>query len=158
MSQTRSYGCSAVLFAAAALCGACAGSPPQSLVDARAAYARAAKGQAKDLAPAQLHAARTVLNLAEKTYEDEGESANARDRAYVAQRKAELAEVQAQIASANAQLAQIERRGELAEEQQQAATAQELAQTRAQLEDQRDALEEQQEALEGESERRAQAE
>src|SRR5690349_1647072 len=75
------------------LAGACASAPPASLVDARAAYQRASTGPAQALVPAQLHAAHTSLSVAEKTYEDEGASLNARDRAYVAQRKAELAEV-----------------------------------------------------------------
>src|SRR5688572_642363 len=87
------------------LLGACAGAPPASLVDARAAYQRASTGPAERLAPAQLHAAETYLKLAERTYEDEGDSPNARDRAYVAMRKAELAEVQAGIAKAHARAA-----------------------------------------------------
>jgi outer membrane protein OmpA-like peptidoglycan-associated protein len=111
----------------------CAGSPPANLVDARSAYERASKGAAAELAPAQLHAARVSLNLAEKTYEDEGESENARDRAYVAQRKAELAEVQASITEAARRVAQAQERGEMAEEQRHASTQQELEQTRDQL-------------------------
>jgi len=111
----------------------CAGSPPSSLVDARAAYQRASKGPAAELAPAQLHAAEVSLKLAERTYDDEGESDNARDRAYVAMRKAELAEVQARISKDTLLVAQAEQRGEMAAEHQHAATQQELAQTQDQL-------------------------
>src|SRR5688572_3775723 len=89
------------IFALTLLVGGCAGAPPSNLVDARAAYQRASEGPAAKLAPAQLHVARTSLDLAEKTYDVEGDSANARDRAYVALRKAELAEVQARISRTN---------------------------------------------------------
>lgn len=111
----------------------CASSPPKHLVDARAAYQRASQGPAAELAPAQLHAARVSLDLAEKTFDDEGGSANARDRAYVALRKTELAEVQARIAEETHQVALAEQRGEMAEEQQHAATKEELEKTREQL-------------------------
>jgi outer membrane protein OmpA-like peptidoglycan-associated protein len=111
----------------------CAGAPPQNLKDARAAYERASQGPAKDLAPAQLHAAQVALALAEKTYDDEGSSANARDRAYVALRKAELAEVQASITREIQQVERAQQRGEMAEEQQHTAVRQELEQTREQL-------------------------
>jgi len=115
------------------LAAGCAGAPPQNLKDARAAYQRASQGVAKDLAPSQLHAAEVSLALAEKTYDDEGSSANARDRAYVAMRKAELAEVQAQIAKETQEVQQAEQRGQMVERQQHAATQQELEKTREQL-------------------------
>jgi outer membrane protein OmpA-like peptidoglycan-associated protein len=111
----------------------CAGAPPQGLKDARSAYQRASEGPAKDLAPAQLHAAQVSLSLAEKTYDDEGNSPNARDRAYVAMRKAELAEVQAQLTRETQQVEQAEQRGEMVERQQHVATQQELQKTREQL-------------------------
>jgi len=117
-----------VLFA-----GACAGAPPASLVDARAAYQRASTGPAANLAPAQLHAAQTSLSVAEKTYEDEGASFNARDRAYVAQRKSELAEVQARISQATTRATDSAQRGALAEQKQHTETTNALTQTRAEL-------------------------
>src|SRR4051812_4784228 len=116
------------------LAASCAGAPPQNLKDARSAYQRASDGPAKDLAPAQLHAAEVSLALAEKTFDDEGNSANARDRAYVAMRKAELAEVQAQIAH-NTQLAQqAQQREQQTALQQRDNLQQELQKTREQLE------------------------
>jgi len=115
------------------LAASCAGAPPQNLKDARSAYQRASDGPAKDLAPAQLHAAEVSLALAEKTFDDEGNSANARDRAYVAMRKAELAEVQAQIAH-NTQLAQqAQQREQQTALQQRDNLQQELQKTREQL-------------------------
>lgn len=111
----------------------CAGAPPQNLKDARSAYQRASAGPAKDLAPAQLHAAQVSLALAEKTYDDEGNSANARDRAYVAMRKAELAEVQARIDQDAKQAQQAQQHEATTAMQQREAMQQELQKTREQL-------------------------
>ncbi|HEU4581343.1 MAG TPA: OmpA family protein [Polyangiaceae bacterium] len=115
------------------LAAGCASSPPQHLKDARSAYQQAAEGPAKDLAPAQLHAAQVSLTLAEKTFEDEGNSANARDRAYVAMRKAELAQVQANIARDTQLVQQAEQRNQQMAQQQQHDLQQQLQQTREQL-------------------------
>jgi outer membrane protein OmpA-like peptidoglycan-associated protein len=139
------------VLALALFAGACASAPPASLVDARAAYQRASTGPAERLAPAQLHAAQTSLSLAEKTYEDEGASMNARDRAYVAQRKAELAEVQARIAQASAHATEAAQRRALAEQKQHNETANALTETRAELATQMG-------ALAAETDRRKQAE
>ncbi len=136
----------------------CAAAAPASLVDARTAYDRASKGPAEKLAPAQLHAARTYLTLAEKTYEDEGDSANARDRAYVAMRKAELAEVQARIARSSAQLADAKERGELTEQKQHDRTVAELGRTQTQLTEQQGMVAKHGAALKAEVQRREQAE
>src|SRR5688500_3283950 len=54
-----------ILLAAAA----CSSATPANLVDARAAYQRASRGSAAQLAPAQLHVAQTSLDAAERTYE-----------------------------------------------------------------------------------------
>lgn len=115
------------------LLAACASTTPPSLVDARAAYQRAARGPAAQVNPAQLHVAETSLALAERTYEDEGASENARDRAYVATRKSELAEVQAAIALAERNTALAARRVQAAKAQDQLTTERDLDTTRAQL-------------------------
>lgn len=117
---------------------ACSSSTPASLVDARAAYQRAAKGPAAKLTPAQLHVARTSLTLAESVYDDEGDSQNARDRAYVAQRKAELAEVQAGIETANQSAARSARQAEANQDRAQVATRRDLTSTQAQLVSEKD--------------------
>lgn len=75
----------------------CASAPPQELVNARDALEQAQASRAKELNPAQLHTAKGALELAETTFEEEGASDSARDRAYVAMRKAQLAEVQAEL-------------------------------------------------------------
>src|SRR5450432_2093096 len=64
---------------------------PKELMDARAAYADAAKGPAADLAPAQLDTAKQSLDSAQRSFDDDGPSQKTKDLAYVAQRRAELA-------------------------------------------------------------------
>ncbi|MDP2853755.1 MAG: OmpA family protein [Smithellaceae bacterium] len=75
----------------AALFAGCATMPPNELVNARQAYRIASEGQAAELAPAELHKAQDALNLAEKSFLKEPDSAKTKDLAYVAQRKSELA-------------------------------------------------------------------
>jgi outer membrane protein OmpA-like peptidoglycan-associated protein len=75
---------------------ACASSPTRELVDARHAYAHASAGPAAQAVPADLHKARVSLDKAEAAYASD--SADQRDLAYVAQRKAQLAEVLAKQA------------------------------------------------------------
>jgi len=93
----------------------CASAPPKELSDARAAYNRAASGPAAEINPAQLHVAKQTLVLAEQTYEDEGDSFRAKDRAYVAMRKAQLAEVQARILQADKESAQWRHQAEVSD-------------------------------------------
>jgi outer membrane protein OmpA-like peptidoglycan-associated protein len=72
---------------------ACGGAavPPPELLDARTAYAEAAKGPAADLAPAQLDTAKVSLDTAEKSFKEEGAEQVTKDLAYMAQRRAEIA-------------------------------------------------------------------
>jgi outer membrane protein OmpA-like peptidoglycan-associated protein len=111
----------------------CSSGTPRNLADARAAYQRAAAGPASQRTPAQLHVAHTALIAAEKTYDDEGDSANTRDRAYVALRKAELAEVQAAIAQDDERAANARRQLEMAKNSNQVSMEKDLERTRAQL-------------------------
>jgi len=69
--------------------------PPSELVEARAAYERASKGMAAQLAPAQLDTAKQALATAEQKFEDEGIEPETLDAAYIAQRKAQMAEAEA---------------------------------------------------------------
>lgn len=86
----------------------CASAPPQELVNARSALEQAQASRAKELNPAQLHTAQGALELAEATFEEEGASDSARDRAYVAMRKAQLAEVQAELMHNEQRLQELE--------------------------------------------------
>lgn len=87
---------------------ACAHAPPKELVDARAAYKRAADGIASQQTPAQLHTAETALKQAELTFEEDGDTEHARDLAYVALRKAQRAEKEAEVMQSEQTLAQLE--------------------------------------------------
>ena len=80
----------------------CAQTVPKELADARAAYERASHGPAAQLSPADLHAAETSLNDAERSFEDDGNSQVTRDLAYMAERRAQVAEVHARTSAANA--------------------------------------------------------
>lgn len=136
------------------VCGGCASSIPRELADARAAYQRASSGPAARENPAQLHVAYEALQVAEKTFDDEGESDKARDRAYVALRKAELAEVQADIAQVAKQSAEAQRRSQLANARTQEQMRDQLGNATAQLAAQRQELDAERQAR-AEAERRA---
>lgn len=122
------------LFGAALTVG-CAAAIPRELRDARDAYARATGDPAAmQKAPAKVYEAREALALAERSFDEDGDTAETRDRAYIAMRKAELAsvlgrtEIQRELV-ADAQAAQRRTR-----EQKAAKAQRELAQTRAELE------------------------
>ncbi len=90
--------------------------PPPELVDARAAHARAQVGPALQMNPAGLYSARRALDDAERKWQDDPGSEEARHLAYIAHRKALLAESQARTAIAQSQtvlaqaaLAQLQR-------------------------------------------------
>jgi outer membrane protein OmpA-like peptidoglycan-associated protein len=67
--------------------------PPKDLLDARTEYQGAAGGAATPYAPADLHIARESLDAADKSFTDNGDTPETRDRAYIAMRKSQLAEV-----------------------------------------------------------------
>ena len=116
--------CPLLLASFVAALGACATHrPPAELADARAAYTRAAAGDAPRSAPRALAGARQALDVAERAQVDDAGSNTARDLAYVAQRKALAAEASARGAQAEAEaaeavaLATSVRRGQLADEE-----------------------------------------
>jgi outer membrane protein OmpA-like peptidoglycan-associated protein len=74
--------------------------PPGELVAARSAYQRASAGPAMQYVPTAVHEAKTSLDQAESAFQRDGDSARAKDLAYVAQRKAELAETKGSIGAA----------------------------------------------------------
>src|SRR6187402_872771 len=89
-----------VLAATTALVACAAAVPPQDLVNARSAYARANSGPAAQLSQADMHTAKVQLDAAEASFKDEGDTQNTRDQAYLALRKTEAAEVTARTAQA----------------------------------------------------------
>jgi outer membrane protein OmpA-like peptidoglycan-associated protein len=124
------------------------------LNDARAAYQRASSGPAARENPAQLHVAEQALSVAEKTFDDEGDTHKARDRAYVATRKAELAEVQADIAVLAKQTTEAQERMQLANARSQDQMRSQLGSATAQLAAQRQELDSERQAR-AEAEKRA---
>jgi len=86
-----------ILVACAGFLCSCA-TAPLELVNARDAYRQAAAGPAPRVAPAELHVAHQALARAEQSFEENSDSYQTRDLAYVAQRKSELAEAMASIA------------------------------------------------------------
>lgn len=66
--------------------------PPKELIGARRSYARARAGAAAELAPADLQGAREALERAERAFAEGRELAEARDLAYLAERRAQLAD------------------------------------------------------------------
>ncbi|HEY6880258.1 MAG TPA: OmpA family protein [Polyangiales bacterium] len=86
----------------------CAHNPPKELLDARAAYKQAAGSLAQQENPAALHTAEQSLQIAEQSFEKEGDNEHTRDLAYVAMRKAQLAEVQARVSANENKLTALE--------------------------------------------------
>jgi outer membrane protein OmpA-like peptidoglycan-associated protein len=86
-----------IVIASAGLFSSCAAAVPQELVSAREAYQRASTGRAAQAAPAQLHVANEALAKAEQSFQENPDSYQTRDLAYVAERKAEMAEATASI-------------------------------------------------------------
>ena len=139
-----------------ALLAACAppAMPPKELVDARTEYAAAANGPAASESPAQLHAARTALDNAERRFQEDGDALPTRDRAYIALRKAQIAQTIAQTqlaltakAEADAQAARQQSESLRRAQETIQSSQQSLAKTQQQLEQER--------AAHAEAERRA---
>ncbi|XXX73073.1 OmpA family protein [Sorangium sp. So ce134] len=137
----RSLALCAALIAAT---GCSAAIPPKELVDARSSYKRAAEGPASSLAPAQLDTAKQALSRAEGAFNEDPESQQARDLAYIADRKAREAE-------AAAALQQAQRDKAAAESDYKDLSQQQLATAK-------DALQSGQQQIERERQARAQAE
>jgi len=123
----------ALLLACAPAVGCATAQPPQELLDARAAYTRAEGGYAHDLSPATLHTAKEALDGAERSFSDDGDSANTRDQSYVALRKAELADTEGSTMHYQHELQAAKQRSQSAQAKQAAMTKEELTQTRQEL-------------------------
>ncbi|MDD5308526.1 MAG: OmpA family protein [Deltaproteobacteria bacterium] len=87
-----------IVVACAGIFGGCAATVPKELVSAREAYRRASTGPAGQVAPADVHVANQALARAEQSFEENPDSYQTRDLAYVAERKSQLAEANASIA------------------------------------------------------------
>jgi outer membrane protein OmpA-like peptidoglycan-associated protein len=125
--------------------------PPPELVSARAVYDRAAHGPAAQVDPTDLHTAKESLDLAEQSFERDGDTPDTRDLGYTAERRTEVAEARARAMMAMAQKEQVVA-------QMHAATAQQAQTATAELGRANQALATQSEKLQSEVERRRAAE
>jgi outer membrane protein OmpA-like peptidoglycan-associated protein len=135
----------------ACMLAGCASKPPIELKNARAAYNDAAQAQGSNLAPSDVYDAKKSLDRAELSFNEDGDSAETRDLAYVAERKAVIAK-----ARANTMLSTQQKQMALADAQQwreQQATA-----MRQQLGQQKDQLAKSQQELDSERQARVAAE
>jgi outer membrane protein OmpA-like peptidoglycan-associated protein len=153
----------ALPFSALLACGA--HMPPKELVDARAAYDRAAASHAPKLVPAELHVARESLDLAERKFADAPDSQDTVDSAYIAMRKAQRAEALGNAAAAGeskglAEREQTRTQQAIIENQQGQLqkTESQLAQERDTLAKERDSLVKQKQMTEEERQKRVEAE
>ena len=126
ISLTSSLASVALSLVTVALAGCGSNLPPKELVDARASYQSASKGPAAQQSPAELHVAKQSLDLAERSFADDGDSPTTKDFSYIAIRKAQLADT-----SARAGLALKEK--DAAEREAQNVQASQLADARNQL-------------------------
>lgn len=140
--------------------GACAASiPPQDLVSARNAYGRASNdGTTGRINPSDLDAAHKQLNAAEAAFEENGDTQDTRDQAYLALRKTEYAEVIARTRSTDQATGATVDAMHADEKQTVAGTAAALARSKTALASQNVALAAGQVALKDEKTRREEAE
>ena len=83
----------------ATIAGCAASLPPQDLVSARNAYGRAQNdGTTMKANPRDMDAAKKQLDVAEASFEENGDTQGTRDQSYLALRKTEMAEVIARTA------------------------------------------------------------
>lgn len=75
---------------------------PPELVSARTFYDRASQGPAARLNPTDLHTAKESLDVAERSFENDGDTQVTRDLGYTAQRRVEIAESRARAMQAEA--------------------------------------------------------
>ncbi len=80
---------------------------PQDLMTARGAYDRASHGPAAQLDPTDLLTAKQILDSAEKSFIDNGDTQETRDAAYTADRRAQIAESRARAMQSEQQRATV---------------------------------------------------
>ena len=137
---------------------ACAHTPPEELLQARAAYQRAAEGPSKDYTPAGLHVAKNSLQLAERSFRNNEDTWLIRAQSYVALRKAELAESLARAEMYQRDVTDAEKRKEELEDQIMKQTKAELADVTQELQHQQASEVRSAEQLAAEKTARAEAE
>lgn len=125
---------SLLLISASLLFAGCAATIPRELRDARSAYNQAAEDPATlQKTPAKLYEAREALTVAEHSFNEDGDTPETRDRAYIALRKAQLATVLARTEVQRERAAQAKDSVREAQAEKAAQTQEELARTKAAL-------------------------
>ncbi len=132
--------------------------PPEDLVSARAAYARATDGPAADLNPSALSSAKDQLDVAEASFAHDGDTQATRDESYVALRKTEFAETSARTIALELSKEQVVEGMHADESKTVALTSAELARTRQALATKGTELDHKTASLETERMRRIEAE
>lgn len=132
--------------------------PPLELVAARTAYERASRGPAAELTPADLHSAKETLDVAERSFEEDGDSQETKDIAYVAERRTEVAEARARARQALRQKEQVTAQMRAAQAAEARRTAAELGRTSAELGRAKQQMATQEQQLQNERQRREEAE
>jgi outer membrane protein OmpA-like peptidoglycan-associated protein len=157
MTIIRSLGILTFTSAFAAL-GCATSMPPKDLLTARSAYERASKGPAAKMNPADLHVAKQQLDVAEKSFREDGDTQNTRDQAYLAARQTEMAEVVARTRLSQQKEAGVVDAMHADQAKTVASTSAELTRTKGQLSAQNVAFVAQGTALKEETARREEAE
>jgi outer membrane protein OmpA-like peptidoglycan-associated protein len=132
--------------------------PPEDLVSARAAYARANDGPAVELNPSALSSAKDQLDVAEASFAQDGDTQTTRDESYVALRKTEFAEISARTLALELSKQQVVEGMHADESKTVALTSAELARTRQALATKGTELDHKTVSLETERMRRIEAE
>jgi outer membrane protein OmpA-like peptidoglycan-associated protein len=127
----------ATVLALAGLTGACATTAPPQLVEARSTYTASSSGLAATLSPTELYDAKKVLDKANREFDQNGDTNECRDLAYIAQRKLELAEVKARTEQDRQKIAEAVKAGVVVRDVQAKNTQAALASTREELKQER---------------------
>jgi outer membrane protein OmpA-like peptidoglycan-associated protein len=130
----------------ACMIAGCASKPPTELKNARAAYTDAAQSPAASVAQADVYEAKKSLDKAEMSFNEDGDSAETRDLAYIATRKAEIAKARGNTALSMQAKQMAMQDAQRWREQQATATRQQLGQTKEQLERSQQQLESERQA------------
>ena len=115
----------------------CATVMPGQLIDARNAYATSSQGLAGKLTPTELYDAKKVLDKANLEFEENGDTLECIDLAYVAQRKVQLADAKARTAQDRLAIADAVKAGVIVRDNQVASSQAALATTRRELSSER---------------------
>lgn len=144
--KLRTIGLVGASFAGLCVLAGCASQPPRELLDARAAYASTSHASTSSYSQADVYEAKKALDNAELSFENDGDSLNTRDLAYVAHRKALAAKAKGETAATIAQRKQVEADLQKWKEQQAQATRGQLDATKGQLAEQQRQLESERQA------------